>query len=108
MRTVKHLTIISFSTLLLMSCDVHPMVKHTVETSDGSKIGVQIAEAQPTRGLSNPVAHMIVVFSTAPITLRKAAFIEAAEKHSRCEAVKDTFIFQNSMNGMAAVELNCD
>ena len=96
------------SLLLMVSCGIPSMVKNTIETSDGSKITVNVSEPKPTRGLTNPVAHMLVVFSTAPVTLRRTAFIEAAEQHSGCKAIKETFVFQGSTNGVAAVELDCD
>ena len=98
---------IIISLLLMASCGVPSMVKNTIETSDGSKITVDVREPKPSRGLTNPVAHMLVMFSTAPVTLRRAAFIEAAEQHSGCEAIKETFVFQGGSNGMAAVELDC-
>ena len=95
------------SLLLMVSCGVPSMVKNTIETSDGSKITVNVSEPRPSRGLTNPVAHMLVMFSTAPITLRRTAFIEAAEQHSGCKAIKETFVFQGGSQGVAAVELDC-
>ena len=92
---------ITISLLLLASC------ADTLQTSDGSKILVEVSEPKPSRGLTNPVANMGVIFSTAPVTLRRAAFIEAAEKHSGCEPIKETFVFTNGSNGTAAVELDC-
>ena len=95
------------SLLLMASCGVPSMIENTIKTSDGSKITVDVRDPKPSRGLTNPVAHMLVVFSATPITLRRAAFIEAAERHSGCKAIKETFVFQGATNSVAAVELDC-
>ena len=107
MKNLRFLAVIGASLAVLSACGVPSMIENTIQTSDGSRITVEISEPKLSSGLSNPVAHMLLLRSSSSITSRKSAFIEAAELKSGCSVVEDTFIFSGSINSVAAVELQC-
>lgn len=102
MRTVKHLTIISFSALFLVSCAVA-----NSKIYDGHRVVVDIQKANVQKGRPNPVANLLLVISRSPVTRYKEILMNAAAQESGCTPIEATFTFRGSANTVAAVELDC-
>jgi hypothetical protein len=98
----KNTVIALLSIMLLTSCGMK-----NFKTINGDSMSIQIEPANAQKGRVNPTAHMLLFKSHKPVTRYKEILLNAAKIESGCKPIESTFVFINSGNTVAAVELNC-
>ena len=108
MKLSKQLAVTCSSLFFLSACGVASMIEDTVELDSGYKISVKIVQPDLKKGELNPIASMLLIRGfNKQITGAKAAFLEAAEERSGCEALEDKLMWIGGTYTAAVVELEC-